>query len=68
MKIDWRRKLSSRKFWAAVAGFVTPILLVCNVDQMTIQQVLLTIAALGVLVSYILSEGYVDGKGGGSNE
>lgn len=25
--IDWKRKLTSRKFGAAVAGFVTPLLL-----------------------------------------
>lgn len=24
MNIDWKRKLTSRKFWAAVVGFVTP--------------------------------------------
>ena len=27
MKIDWKRKLTSRKFWTAIAGFVTPLLL-----------------------------------------
>ena len=27
MKIDWKKKLTSRKFWAAVVGFVVPLLL-----------------------------------------
>ena len=27
-KIDWKRKLSSRKFWAALIGFITAILYV----------------------------------------
>ena len=27
MKIDWRRKLTSRKFWLAVAAFVSGLIL-----------------------------------------
>lgn len=27
MKIDWVRKLSSRKFWVAVAGFVSGLII-----------------------------------------
>lgn len=30
-KIDWVRKLTSRKFWAAVVGFVTPIMTLAQV-------------------------------------
>ena len=33
MKIDWKQKLTSRKFWAAVIGFVTSILVVCNIKD-----------------------------------
>ena len=35
-KINWKQKLTSRKFWAAVTGFVTAILMVFKVDEMTI--------------------------------
>lgn len=31
-KIDWKQKLSSRKFWAAIVGFITPLLIVFNVN------------------------------------
>ncbi len=27
MKIDWARKLTSRKFWAAIVGFVVPLII-----------------------------------------
>ena len=27
MKIDWKRKLSSRKFWLSIANFVTLIII-----------------------------------------
>ena len=62
MKIDWKAKLASRKFWAAVGGFVTAVLLAFNVGNLAVEQVAAIIAALGVLVAYILGESYVDGK------
>ena len=32
-KIDWARKLTSRKFWAAVVGFVTPIMIAAGSSE-----------------------------------
>ena len=60
MKIDWKAKLTSRKFWAAIAGFVTAILVACNASSMTIEQVVSVITAGGVLIAYILGESMVD--------
>lgn len=60
MKIDWKSKLTSRKFWAAVVGFVSAILVACNIDNLTIEQVTAVITAGGVLIAYILGEGMVD--------
>ena len=33
MKINWKQKLTSRKFWSAVVGFVVPILLAFGVSD-----------------------------------
>lgn len=60
--IDWKKKLSSRKFWAAVVGFVSAILIALNYTELQIEQVAAVITAGGVLVAYILGESYVDGK------
>jgi len=60
MKVNWKQKLTSRKFWAAVAGFVTTILIVFNIDALTIEQVTAIISACAVLIAYILGEGFVD--------
>lgn len=60
MKIDWKQKLSSRKFWCALAGLVAAILVACNVDEGSIAQVSAIISAAGVLAVYIFSEAYVD--------
>ena len=60
MKIDWKQKLTSRKFWAAVIGFVTALLTAFNVDSLTIEQVTAIISATAVLIAYIIGEGLVD--------
>lgn len=62
MKINWKQKLTSRKFWAAVTGFVTAILVAFNVDNLTIEQVISVISACSVLIAYIIGEGLVDSK------
>lgn len=60
MKIDWKTKLTSRKFWAAVVGFITAVMVALNFSDLTIEQVTAMVTAGGVLVAYILSEGMVD--------
>lgn len=60
--INWSRKLSSRKFWAAFIGFLTPLLVLLRVDAETISQIMAVVASCSVLVSYILSEGFIDAK------
>lgn len=60
--INWKQKLSSRKFWAAVAGFVTALLVCFHMTDNDIAQVTSVIMAGGTLVAYIFSEGWVDAK------
>ena len=60
MKIDWKHKLTSRKFWAALIGFVTALLIAFNVDGLTIEQVIAVITATSTLIAYIIGEGMVD--------
>ena len=60
MKINWVQKLTSRKFWVAITGFITAILVVFNVDSMTIEQVIAMVSATSVLIAYIIGEGMVD--------
>ena len=63
MKIDWKRKLTSRKFWAAVVGFVTPLLLAFGISEGDVTQVTSIIMAGGTLIAYIIAEGMVDSNG-----
>lgn len=66
--INWKQKLTSRKFWAAIIGFVTAILVVFKVDELTIEQVVSVISACSVLIAYIIGEGMVDSSRIGSKE
>ncbi len=62
MHIDWKRKLTSRKFWAAVAGFVSMLMIFFGKDAGTAQQVTALIMAGASLISYIIGEGLADGN------
>lgn len=60
--INWRQKLSSRKFWALIAGFIASLLVVFNFSENEIAQVTAVITAFGSIAVYILGEAYVDGQ------
>jgi hypothetical protein len=59
-KVDWKRKLTSRKMWAAVAGFVSMIVIAKTNDQNEAAQVAALIMAGASVVAYIVGEGLVD--------
>lgn len=58
--IDWKRKLTSRKFWVAVINFVTLLLVANGMEENEIAQITAIIMAGAGLVAYILAEGFVD--------
>ena len=59
MKIDWRRKLTSRKLWMAVAGFITGVVLLFTAGA-TEQTITGCVMSLGSVVAYIVGEGLTD--------
>jgi len=61
MKIDWKRKLTSRKFWASVASFVTMLLVYFGDSTSDAEQVAALIMAGASVIAYIIGEGLVDG-------
>jgi hypothetical protein len=60
MKIDWVRKLTSRKLWLAVAGFVAGLILAFNGSAEIAEIVSGCIMAGASVVGYILGEGLTD--------
>ena len=59
-KQDIIRKLTSRKFWIAVVGFITPLLLAFGVAESNVNQVTAIIMAGADVVAYLIAEGMAD--------
>ena len=59
-KINWKKKLTSRKFWTALISFTTTLLLAFGVSDLTTQQVAAIITAGATVIAYIIGEGMVD--------
>ena len=57
--IDWKRKLTSRKFWVAVAGFVAGIITAIG-DKETAVVIAGLIMQGAAVVAYIIGEGLAD--------
>ena len=60
MEIDWKRKLSSRKFWTAIVAWLTSILTAFSVSDNTIAKVVVIVSGIGVLAVYMLAEAKAD--------
>lgn len=58
--IDWKSKLTSRKFWAAVVGFVVPLLVAFGMSDNQAAEVASIIMAGANMIAYIIGEGLVD--------
>ena len=66
--IDWKRKLTSRKFWMAVCGFVGPLLAAFGMSEEMSTQVVALIMAGASVVAYIIGEGLTDAAAIGQAE
>ena len=60
MSIDWKRKLTSRKFWVAVVAFITPLMLAFGVAEDSVTQIVAIVMAGADVLAYIVAEGMVD--------
>ena len=68
MKIDWKRKLTSRKFWMAVVGLITQLMIAGGATESSVTQVTAVIMAAAVLIAYMLAEGWTDSNNTDSSE
>lgn len=65
--IDWAAKLTSRKFWMAVVGLITGLLLLFGVDNDTTEKIGGVVLTAGSIVAYILGEGMADAADAGAD-
>ena len=67
-KIDWKRKLTSRKLWVAVAGMVAGYILAFGGEAELAETVSGCIMATASVVGYIVGEGLADSANGGKDD
>lgn len=65
MNIDWKRKLTSRKFWMAISGFVVGIIMAFNGSAEVAETVSGCIMSGASVIAYIIGEGLADSGNSG---
>lgn len=60
MKIDWLRKITSRKLWLSVASFVSMLIIYFTGSESEAQQISALIIAGATVLGYLLAEGLAD--------
>lgn len=66
--MDWKRKLTSRKFWVALAEFVSMLIVASGkTEELAVKITALIMAGAGV-IAYIIGEGLTDAAAVGSEE
>lgn len=68
MKIDWQRKLTSRKFWLSVASFVSLLIIALGGAENIATQVSALIMAGATVIGYVIGEGLADAGNKGEND
>lgn len=64
-KIDWVRKLTSRKLWTAIASFVAMLIVALGGAESEATQVTAIIMAGASVIAYIIGEGLTDASSTG---
>ena len=66
--MGWKQKLTSRKFWVAVTGFVASLAMGFGVSESEVTQITAIIMAAATLIAYIVGEGLVDATYASNNK
>ena len=67
MKIDWKRKLTSRKLWVATAGFAAGLIVAFGGSAKTADTVSGCILSGAAVVGYVIGEGLADNAHAGES-
>ena len=66
--MDWKRKLTSRKFWVAIASFVSMLVVAFGGSQEIATQITALIIAGASVIAYVVGEGLVDAASNKSDQ
>lgn len=60
--MDWKRKLTSRKLWIALAGFIAGLVVLFGGSQADADKISGAILSGAAVVGYVLGEGLADSR------
>lgn len=61
--IDWKRKLTSRKFWVAVTGLVSGLIIAFGGSSQIAETVSGCVMSTASVIAYLVAEGLADSNG-----
>ncbi len=59
-KINWKRKLTSRKLWFSISSFISMLLIATTGNKEVAVQVSALIMAGATVIGYVIGEGLID--------
>lgn len=59
-KIEWKRKLTSRKLWLSVASFIAMVMIFSGSPENSANQVAAIVMAGATVIGYVVGEGLAD--------
>lgn len=59
-KIDWKRKLTSRKWWLSLTGFITGLIIAFGGSDETVTTVSGCLMSGAAVLAYTIGEGLAD--------
>ena len=59
-KLDWKKKLTSRKLWLAVAGLTVSVVTLVSGNAELAERISAIVLAAASVVGYLIAEGLVD--------
>lgn len=65
--MNWKRKLTSRKLWMAIASFVSMILIYLGHAETEASQIAALIMAGASIIGYVIGEGLADSSSSGTD-
>lgn len=64
MRIDWQKKLTSRKLWVSIAGFIAGLIVIFGGDREAVRdsadKISGAVLSGAAVIGYILGEGLTD--------
>lgn len=66
-KIDWKRKLTSRKLWLSIASFVSMLIIYIWHSESDAESISALIMAGATIIGYVIGEGLADSNHGTGN-